>query len=88
MTEEIKKTVRRFQRDLTSCMFCPEIIADENVTRWLCGKTRAFICWMSDEREENKAPIPDNCPLPVIIPMQKPLDEEDIKDHINHQLEI
>lgn len=78
------KTVRRFLRDLTSCMFCPSLSPDENVTRWQCGVTRSFICWMGTDEEEKKAPIPKDCPLPVI----KDDEAEEIKDHINHQLEI
>jgi hypothetical protein len=59
------KTVRRFARDITSCMFCPSVTTDQNGTRWQCGKTRTFICWMGTDEEEKNAPIPKDCPLPI-----------------------
>lgn len=56
------------------CSSCPSRTADQNITRWQCGKMRGrMICWMGEG--EDSHPIPDWCPLPdakVTIP-KKPV---------------
>lgn len=75
--------IKLYTSEITSCIGCPNVTNDQNITRYLCRKgfrlsddryQERFLFWMMED--EDKQPIPEWCPLLTLTEIDEISEDE------------